>query len=282
MEDARSIGEVRAWRRRQRESGRRVALVATMGALHDGHMALVRAARGLADCVVLTVFVNPTQFGPGDDFEAYPRNLARDRALASEAGVDLIFAPSADVMYPEGASTTVQPGDAALRWEGEARPGHFAGVLTIVCKLFNIVEPDVACFGQKDVQQVAVIRQMIDDLNIDVRLDMVPTVREPDGLALSSRNVYLSADERARARAISAALQAAADAAAAGERRAPVLTGLVRDGLRESGIEAEYIAIVEPDRLTPVERADQGTVIALAAYVGTTRLIDNVILGSES
>jgi pantoate--beta-alanine ligase len=198
-----AIGELRAWRRAQREQGRRVAFVPTMGALHEGHLALVDEARRQADSTVMSVFVNPLQFGPAEDLARYPRNLDRDRALARERGVDLLFVPEAATMYPAGSEVRVVPGPTADRWEGAVRPGHFAGVLTVVAKLFHLVEPDVACFGQKDIQQVTLVRRMVVDLDWPLRLAVVPTVREPDGLARSSRNVYLSAARARRARGVS-------------------------------------------------------------------------------
>ncbi len=280
MIETAGIGELRAWRRAQREQGRRVALVPTMGALHEGHLALVDQARREAESVVLSVFVNPLQFGPAEDLARYPRNLERDRALARARGVALLFVPSAEVMYPPGSEVRVVPGATAERWEGAVRPGHFAGVLTVVAKLFHLVEPEVACFGQKDIQQVTLVRRMIVDLDWPLRLSVVPTVREPDGLALSSRNVYLSAQERAQALGLSRALDAARAAFAAGERRAARLEARMREVLAVyPGVAPDYISIVEPDRLEPVETAASGTVVAIAARVGKTRLIDNLILG---
>ena len=220
MIEAGGVGELRAWRRAQREQGRRVGFVPTMGALHEGHLCLVDEARRQADSVVMSVFVNPLQFGPGEDLARYPRNLERDRALARERGVDLLFVPAADVMYPPGSEVRVVPGAAADRWEGAVRPGHFAGVLTVVAKLFHLIEPDVACFGQKDIQQVALVRRMIVDLDWPLRLAVVPTARDADGLALSSRNAFLSAEERAQALGLSRGIEAARVAWEAGERDA--------------------------------------------------------------
>ena len=277
-----SIGELRAWRRTRREEGRRVALVPTMGALHEGHLALVDAARRLADSVVMSIFVNPLQFGPAEDLGRYPRQPARDRALARERGVDLLFMPDVATMYPPGAATRVAPGDTAGLWEGAARPGHFSGVLTVVAKLFHLVEPDVACFGQKDIQQFTLIRQMVRDLDWHLRLERVPIVREPDGLALSSRNVYLSPEERRQAVGLYAALQAARTAYASGERDGGRLGDRVRAELEvHGGLSAEYIAVVEPEELLPVAVAEPGTIVAIAVRVGATRLIDNVILGED-
>ncbi|HET8635204.1 MAG TPA: pantoate--beta-alanine ligase, partial [Gemmatimonadales bacterium] len=216
MLDVSGIGQLRAWRRARREEGRRVALVPTMGALHEGHLALVGAARRSADAVVMSIFVNPLQFGPHEDLARYPRNIERDRALARERGVDLLFLPDVANMYPPGSSTRVVPGDLAGRWEGSVRPGHFAGVLTVVAKLFHLVEPEVACFGQKDIQQFTLVRQMVRDLDWNLRLERLPIVREPDGLALSSRNTYLTPSDREAALALSAALTAGAARAAEG------------------------------------------------------------------
>jgi pantoate--beta-alanine ligase len=274
-----SIEHLRAWRTAQRIAGRRVALVPTMGYLHEGHLALVDEARRRADAVALSIFVNPLQFGPAEDLDRYPRDLPRDRALCEARGVDMLFTPSVDTMYPPGAEVRVVAGETAERWEGAARPGHYTGVLTVVAKLFHLLEPDVACFGQKDIQQVTLVRRMLDDLDWPVELATVPTVRDQDGLALSSRNAYLSPAERAEALALSRGLGAAAAAWRAGERSATVLEALVRASIDAApGVRAEYIAVVEPQRLRPVAVAEAGTIIALAARVGTTRLIDNVIL----
>lgn len=282
MLEVEAIGALRAWRRAQREQGRRVALVPTMGALHEGHLALVDAARRIADVVVMSIFVNPLQFAPTEDLARYPRNLPRDRALAGGRGVDLLFLPDTETMYPPGAATRVVPGDTASLWEGAVRPGHFTGVLTVVAKLFHLAEPDVACFGQKDIQQFTLVRQMVRDLDWNLRLERVPVVREPDGLALSSRNVYLSPAERSRAAGLWAALRAARAAWDAGERNAAHLGDRVRMELQaRAGVGAEYIAVVEPEALLPVTIAERGTIVALAVRFGTTRLIDNIILGED-
>ena len=279
MQEIASIEHLRAWRAAQRAAGRRVALVPTMGYLHEGHLALVDEARRRADAVALSIFVNPLQFGPAEDLDRYPRDLPRDRALSEARGVDMLFAPSVDTMYPPGAEVRVVAGETADRWEGAARPGHYTGVLTVVAKLFHLLEPDVACFGQKDIQQVTLVRRMLDDLDWPVELAMVPTVRDQEGLALSSRNAYLSPGERAEALTLSRGLGAAAAAWRAGERSAPALEALVRASLDAAPrVRAEYIAVVEPRRLRPVTVAAGGAIIALAARVGTTRLIDNVIL----
>ena len=275
-----AIADLRAWVRGRRAAAERIALVPTMGALHEGHLALVDEARRRADRVLMSLFVNPLQFGPAEDLTRYPRDLAGDRALAASRGVDVLFAPDAAAMYPAGSEVRVVPGPTADRWEGASRPGHFAGVLTVVAKLFHLVEPDVACFGRKDMQQVVLIRQMVRDLDWPLELAVVPTVREPDGLALSSRNRYLSPDERREALGLSRALAAAHAAWRGGERKASQIEAWMREVLAMSpGVRPEYIAVTEPIALAPVETVDHGTVIALAARVGGTRLIDNIILG---
>src|SRR5690606_19222807 len=226
------------------------------------------------------IFVNPLQFGPGEDLARYPRPIEQDRSLASARGVDALFLPEVAEMYPPGAATRVVPGPAADRWEGAARPGHFAGVLTVVAKHFHLVQPDVACFGQKDWQQATLVRQTIHDLDFPVELAVVPTVREADGLALSSRNAYLDAAARAEAAASPAALRAALAGFREGEADPAALAGAARAVLDvHPGLAAEYIAIVDPATLEPVARAGEDTVLAIAARVGSTRLIDNVILG---
>jgi pantoate--beta-alanine ligase len=275
-----AIADLRAWVRGRRAAGERIGLVPTMGALHQGHLALVDEARRRAERVVMSLFVNPLQFGPSEDLATYPRDLAGDRALAASWGVDVLFAPDVTAMYPPGSEVRVVPGAAADRWEGGARPGHFAGVLTVVAKLFHLVEPELACFGRKDIQQVVLIRQMVRDLDWPLEVVVVPTVREPDGLALSSRNRYLSAGERRDALALSRALAAAHAAWQGGERRARQIEARMREVLAMSpGVRLEYIAVTEPIALAPVDTVDDGTVIALAARVGSTRLIDNIILG---
>ncbi len=280
MADLRTSAELRAWVRARRAEGRRLALVPTMGYLHEGHLALVDEARRRADAVVMSVFVNPLQFGPGEDLARYPRDLERDRALAAARGVHALFTPAESEMYPPGSSTRVVPGPAADRWEGAARPGHFAGVLTVVAKLFHLAEPDVACFGRKDVQQAVLIRQMVRDLDWPLEVVLVPTVREPDGLALSSRNLYLDPEARRTGLGLSAALRAAHLAYRAGERRADGIEARMREALAmHPGLAVEYIAVAEPLALEPVAEVDARTVVALAGRVGTTRLIDNITLG---
>jgi len=275
-----AVPDLRSWTRAQRAAGRRIGFVPTMGYLHEGHLALVDEARRLADSLILSIFVNPLQFGPAEDLARYPRDLPRDRALASARGVDALFVPTVADMYPPGSEVRVSPGLIADRWEGAARPGHFTGVLTVVAKLFHLVEPDVACFGQKDIQQLTLVRRMVRDLDWPVEIVAVPTVREPDGLALSSRNAYLGAEDRGRAVVLSRALQTAHQAWRGGETRAPALEGRMRQVLgTEPTVAVEYISIADSDALAPVATADERTVVAIAARIGGTRLIDNIKLG---
>ncbi|MBX6341415.1 MAG: pantoate--beta-alanine ligase, partial [Thermomicrobiaceae bacterium] len=251
-----------------------------MGYLHAGHLALVERARGENDRVVVSIFVNPTQFGPQEDFNRYPRDLERDLALLREARVDAVFAPSVAEMYPPGFATYVEVGGVTERLEGAARPGHFRGVATVVTKLFNIVQPDRAYFGQKDAQQLVVIRKMVADLAIPVEVVAVPTVREPDGLALSSRNVYLSPEERRAAVALSQGLFAARDRFQAGERDAEALRETVRARVaREPLVRLEYVSVADPETLEELSTVGDRALVSLAARVGATRLIDNVLLG---
>jgi pantoate--beta-alanine ligase len=274
-----TIPDLRSWSRSQHAAGRRIGLVPTMGYLHEGHLALVDEARQRSDAVIMTIFVNPLQFGPTEDLARYPRDLPRDRALAVARGVDALFVPSVDTMYPPGSEVRVIPGATAERWEGAARPGHFAGVLTVVAKLFHLVEPDLACFGQKDIQQLTLVKRMVRDLDWPIEIVTVPTVREPDGLALSSRNAYLSPADRRRAVALSRVLQLAHHAWCEGEHQATVIEERMRQELRrDPEIGVEYIAIVEPETLAPVTTVDGRTVVAIAARVGGTRLIDNIKL----
>ncbi len=277
------ISEITALRdhlARQRSTGGRLALVPTMGALHEGHLALIDSARQAADLVVVSIFVNPLQFRPGEDLARYPRQLEQDVALAEARGADVIFAPAVEEMYAQGEQIRVVAGELASRWEGASRPGHFDGVLTVVAKLFNIVQPDLAVFGRKDLQQATLIARMIAELNFPVELVLVPTVRDADGVALSSRNAFLSPAERELARRIPASL-AAADAAWRDEEQHPVrLEAAIRNVLgTDPALVIDYIAVVDPDRLEPVETVVPGTVIAVAVRVGTTRLIDNTVTG---
>jgi pantoate--beta-alanine ligase len=253
-----------------RAAGRTVALVPTMGALHDGHRALLAAARGLADTVVVSIFVNPLQFGPSEDLDRYPRTFEADLRACAEEGAALVFAPTADVMYGAGAQVTVQPGPLGDQLEGASRPGHFAGVLTVVAKLFGLVRPDVAVFGEKDYQQLTLIRRMVADLDLGVRVVGAQTVREPDGLARSSRNRYLSATERQAAGALSAALRAAA---AAGSSPAAALAAGHAVLAAEPGVQLDYLELRAPD-LGPAPATGPARML-VAARVGSTRLIDN-------
>ena len=273
------IDQVRRAVREARGRGRKVGLVPTMGALHEGHASLIRAARGETGCVVVSIFVNPTQFEPGEDLGRYPRPLEKDMETCRREGVDVVFTPSAAEMYPDGFATGVRVADLAEKMCGAFRPGHFDGVSTVVAKLFAIVQPDVAYFGEKDAQQLAIVRRMAADLNLPLEIRGCPLVREPDGLALSSRNAYLSADERRRAPALSAALAEARLALAAGERDAAKVAAAVRRRLEAAaGVEIQYVAVVDPDTLADLDRIAGQALVAVAAKVGATRLIDNVLL----
>ncbi len=274
--------EMQARARAWRAEGRRIAFVPTMGYLHDGHARLLAHARALADRLVLSIFVNPTQFGPNEDFERYPRDIARDVGVAEREGVDAVFVPTREAIYPTGYSTYVEVGGVADPLEGERRPGHFRGVATVVLKLFQCVQPHLAVFGEKDWQQLAVIRRMTADLHLPVEIVGHPIVREPDGLALSSRNVYLSPDERARAVSLSRALAKAEAMRHGGERSASRLVHAATQEILGSGpdvpIAIDYVALVDPDRLTPLDDAGDRALLALAVRVGKTRLIDNRVL----
>jgi pantoate--beta-alanine ligase len=282
MQRVTSVKALRESLRPARARGERIGFVPTMGYLHEGHLRLVDEARRRADVVVMSVFVNPLQFGPSEDLSRYPRDLEGDAQKATSRGVDLFFAPEAAEIYPEEPRVVVTPHALASRWEGAARPGHFEGVLTVVAKLFNAVQPDVAIFGQKDIQQALLIQAMVHDLNFPIEIVVSATVREPDGLAMSSRNSYLDGDSRRRALGLSSALRAAAAAYAAGERSGERLENVARARLAQHGVDdVDYVAVADPRTLEPVSRAADGTVVAVAARVGRTRLIDNVILGSR-
>ena len=267
---------VAGWRR----EGAVVGFVPTMGALHEGHLSLVRLARERADRVVASVFVNPAQFGPGEDFTRYPRAPERDAALLAGAGCDLLFLPAAETIYPPGHATFVEPAGAARGLEGERRPGHFRGVATVVTQLFALVQPDVAVFGEKDAQQLAVVRQLVRDLHLPVEIVAGPTVRESDGLAMSSRNAYLSAAEREAAAVLYRALRAGEALVAAGERRADRVCAGIREVLAgEPRAAVDYVAVVDADTFQPVEELGGGNlVLPIAVRVGGTRLIDNLRL----
>jgi pantoate--beta-alanine ligase len=261
--------------------GETVGLVPTMGFLHEGHLSLVDRARDLSDVVVASIFVNPLQFPPTEDLDTYPRDEARDLALLEARGTDLAFTPSVGEMYPEGRTlVTVDPGALEERLCGAFRPGHFRGVLTVVAKLFGLVRPNMAVFGLKDFQQLVLIRRMVRDLELGVRVEAGAIVREPDGLAMSSRNAYLGEEERAQAAGLHVALSGACEAFDRGERSADVLLGAIRRSVAEYRLlELEYAEAVDPDSLGAVEVAEPGTVLALAAHCGSTRLIDNIELG---
>ena len=269
---------MRAWSQAERARGRKIGFVPTMGFLHEGHLRLVDRAKELTARVVLSIFVNPLQFGPKEDFTKYPRDLASDRQVAEERGVDCVFVPEASEMYPVEPVARVTAGAAADTLEGAARPGHFAGVLTVVAKLFHIVAPDLAVFGRKDFQQATLVKRMVQDLDFAITIDVLPTVRELDGLALSSRNGYLTPDQRRSALALSRALRTVEQTWRSGEADPAALQRRGMDVLRTPGVEPEYLALVDED-LQPAARATPRTIAVLAARVGTTRLIDNVVLG---
>ena len=266
-----------------RRAGRRIALVPTMGALHAGHLALVERARSGGAFVVMSVFVNPLQFGPGEDYTRYPRDAEGDAARARSAGTDLLFMPAAADMYDGEPAVVVAPRIATDVWEGKVRPGHFQGVLTVVAKLFNIIQPDMAVFGQKDIQQATLIAAMVRTLNFPIELVIAPTVREPDGLAMSSRNAYLSPADRRQALVLSRALGAVEASWRSGVTDARALETVGREVLADApAVVPDYLALVEPAALAPVTQAEPGTIVITAARVGPTRLIDNIILGDRS
>jgi pantoate--beta-alanine ligase len=270
--------------RELRAAGNRIGFVPTMGALHDGHLSLLSQAREMCDKVIASVFVNPAQFGPGEDFDRYPRDLARDAELAFTRGVDLIFAPAAEDIYPEGSSTFVTVEGLSDRLEGLSRPGHFRGVTTVVCKLLNIVTPHFAYFGRKDAQQVIVIKRMVSDLCMGVEIVVGPTVREEDGLALSSRNAYLSAGGRRAATVLRRALERARTLFNAGERDAARLASAMRSIIEAEPLaRIDYLAITDTEKLDPVESVptDRPVLVSMAVLVETTRLIDNIVLNGQ-
>jgi pantoate--beta-alanine ligase len=279
MQVVHSIAETRAALRKLRAQDRTVGLVPTMGALHAGHISLVRAARAQSDVVVATIFVNPTQFGPNEDFSKYPRTFEEDCRLLEQEGVDLLFAPTAEEMYPPGASTFVEVEGISDRLDGASRPGHFRGVATVVAKLFHIVGPDRAFFGQKDAAQVAVLRRMVRDLNFPLEVVVCSTVREPGGLALSSRNRYLSPSERQIALTLRRTLAEIEKRATQGEERSSMLIEAGLEVLsRAPEVRLDYLKIVDPDTLEDVGEIRNGALVAIAAWVGATRLIDNIVL----
>jgi pantoate--beta-alanine ligase len=267
-------------RKLRREQDRTIGLVPTMGALHEGHLSLVREARRMCDKVVVSVFVNPTQFGPSEDFEHYPRDLTKDTALLTDYNVDYIFAPSPEEIYPKDFSTYVNVGGLSKLLEGESRPGHFRGVVTVVAILLNTVRPDFAFFGQKDAQQAVIIKRMVRDLAFDTEIVVLPTVREDSGLAISSRNLYLDAEEQQSAAVINRALKQAKEVFKKGERHAGKLAEVVRSTVEtEPRVRLDYVSVVDAETLEKLDKLDERPIlIAVAAYVGKTRLIDNTIL----
>lgn len=279
MQIVRTVSELRAWSRAARAQGKSIGLVPTMGALHDGHASLIRAARKRCDRIAVSIFVNPTQFGPNEDYAWYPRSFDADCALAGIEGADVVFAPAVDELYPEGAETFVEVEGISNRLDGASRPGHFRGVATVVTKLFIAAEPDLAFFGQKDAAQVAVLRRMATDLRLGVEIAVCPIVRELDGLALSSRNIYLSPSERKQALALSRAIRQVEELVSQGERHRSILIDTAREILAfEPSIRIDYVELVDWSTLQPMDTAAPGALFAIAAWVGETRLIDNTIL----
>jgi len=281
MRIIRTIKEMHAASHDARRDEQRLGLVPTMGALHEGHLALVREAKAQCEVVAVSIFVNPTQFGPGEDLSKYPRDFERDRGLLEREGVDLLFAPSVEEMYPGGAVTYVTVEGMSGRLCGRSRPGHFRGVTTVVSKLFHVVEPDLAFFGQKDAAQAAIIRRMVRDLDFQVQIRVCPIVREADGLAMSSRNAYLDSEQRRAGLVLYRALQQVRGLFSQGERR---VVALAEAGQRvlggEPGVKVDYLEVVDPDTLEAVDEIRGPTLVAVAAFVGGTRLIDNIVLGA--
>lgn len=277
MQTVTTIREMQEIVRAARRGSGTIGLVPTMGALHEGHLSLVRTARARCTHVIATIFVNPLQFGPNEDFSRYPRTFERDVELLTSEGVDWLFAPSAEEMYPQGAQTTVDVPELGARLDGASRPGHFRGVATVVSKLFHITQPDLAFFGQKDAAQVAVLRRMVRDLNFPLEMVVCPTVREADGLALSSRNRYLSEEERSRALVLSRALRKAEALAEMGTP-ATLRDAMLSEFEGTDGVRVDYVTVVDPDTLLDVSDLSRGALLAVAAWVGSTRLIDNLLL----
>ena len=274
-----TVAEMRAACAEARRGGKRLGFVPTMGALHEGHLSLVRAARARCDVVAASIFVNPTQFGPNEDFSKYPRSFERDREMLEAEGVGLIFAPSVEGMYPKGAVTFVTVEGLSEKLCGRSRPGHFRGVTTVVAKLFDIVGPDVAFFGQKDAAQAVIIKKMVRDLDLPVEIAVCPIVREADGLAMSSRNAYLDAEQRRSATVLHRALIEVQTLAEKGERRAAALIEAAQRVFHEEpAVRVDYVEIVDNETLDPVAEVSGGALVAVAAFVGSTRLIDNVVL----
>lgn len=283
MKIVETIAEMRRLARSARSAGGRLGLVPTMGALHPGHLSLVRAARERSEVVAASIFVNPTQFAPQEDFARYPRDLENDSRQLERAGVELVFAPSLEEMYPDGHLSWVMVEEMSDRLCGRSRPNHFRGVTTVVAKLFHIVEPDLACFGQKDAAQVAIIRRMVRDLNMAVEIVVCPIVRDPDGLALSSRNAYLSPEERRSALVLYRSLVRAKELVEQGERQAEKLIAAAGGEIsREPRVRLDYFQVVDPDTLLPVSSIAGLTLLAVAAFLGRTRLIDNILVSPAS
>jgi len=278
-----TIEDMRTACRAVRNSGQRLGLVATMGALHEGHLSLVRAAKSSCHVVAASIFVNPTQFGPHEDLAKYPRTFNRDRDLLEKEGVKLLFAPSVEEMYPASALTWVTVEELSGKLDGRSRPGHFRGVTTVVAKLFHIIEPDAAFFGQKDAAQVAIVRRMVRDLNFSVEIVACPIMREADGLAMSSRNSYLDPQQRKQALVLHRSLMQVKKCWESGERNAEKLAAPGREeAAKEKSVRLDYFEIVDPQSLDPVENVAAGALVAIAAFVGPTRLIDNILLPSSS
>lgn len=274
-----TIHEMQAESDRIRLSGKTIGFVPTMGFLHEGHLSLIRIARKLADVAVLSIYVNPTQFGPAEDFHAYPRDFDRDKTSAAQEGVDIIFCPADEEMYPDGFATTVHVNGLTEGLCGASRPGHFDGVATICTKLFSAVRPQFAVFGQKDAQQALVIRRMVRDLNLDLEIVIAPIVRESDGLAMSSRNVHLSSEERQDALSLNESLNLAESMIEKGERRSAAIIGKMRELIEsKSTTRIDYVAVVDAETLQPIEKLSGKVMVALALFAGKTRLIDNIML----
>lgn len=281
MKIVKDLSPLRALVREARAQSKSIGFVPTMGALHEGHLSLVRLARKSCGFTVVSIFVNPLQFAPDEDFERYPRREADDAAMIETAGADVLYIPDAKDFYPRDFSTAIEVAGVSEGGEGAARPGHFRGVATVVAKLFLQVQPDAAFFGRKDLQQVAVIRRMARDLDFPIRIEVGPTVREPDGLALSSRNAYLSVDERRIASALPQALFAAPDRADAGSGEAGALERETREEIERAGLAVDYVEVVDPETMRRMDRAAAGTALAAAVRVGKIRLIDNVLIPEE-
>jgi len=283
MKICNTIEDMRAACREAKRGGKRLGFVPTMGALHEGHLSLVRAAKDSCDAVAASIFVNPLQFGPREDLGKYPRSFSRDRALLEKEGAELLFAPSVEEMYPAGAITWIEVEGLSDKLDGRSRPGHFRGVTTVVTKLFHIVAPDAAFFGQKDAAQVAIVRRMVRDLNFPVEIVACPIVREPDGLAMSSRNAYLDPEQRRQALVLHRSLQGVKELWEGGERDAAQLAAAGQQEVaKEKSVRLDYFEIVEPDSLNPVASVANGALVAIAAFVGATRLIDNIVLPGSS